>query len=527
MVVSPLRAVLAAHLQTTRNRLLRELGRSGIFAVVAVLVLMAVTIVLPMLGLLGLGGWLLGMRLPDDVAATLLGAIASGVSIFGGAGSGVFGGAKQLQWESYRSYPLRLTTLLVAELVASALDMVPLVAGGGLLALFVGVSIARPSLAPLLFLMLIEGVAILLLVQLLVGSLAERAVRRVRTAMLATGLALWVGLALTASIPDELKQEGISGEKINALVKLGVALRGVAQALPATWTARGLEHAQAGRWGLALATHLYPIAVLAALAVVVRAMLAREADHVLDDAAAGGRTWSFRTPAVGVARLQLLTIAQSRIGQFGFFVPLIVVVLIKGPLAHASGRELWAVPGAFAYLSLVGNQFQLNQFGLDGHGVKALRLLPIGERALWRGKMLGLAAYQGVQTTILLGLLAILHRPEPVQMVAGVLLWGCLFLVQNAVGRRTSVWMPRMLPRKSVRGNAMPVALVLVGMALSLGSGAVFGGAWAACVRWAPTLLVPALLVLLGACALAHRLLEPGADRGLRAHQERLLSAIG
>jgi len=225
--------------------------------------------------------------------------------------------------------------------------------------------------------------------------------------------------------------------------------------------------------------------------------------------------------------LQIATIVGSRIGQFGFFIPLIVVVLIRGPLAHATGREVWAVPAAFTYLSLGGNQFQLNQFGLDGHGIKSLLLLPIRPHDLFRGKTLGLAAYQGAQAVILILLLAVLHHPAVLQVASGILLWASIFLIQNTVGRFTSVWMPRMLARKSVRGDATPLALVLVGLGLSVVCGGVLGGIWSACVVWAPSALLPVLAGLFVAFAAGNALLLKRASSLFRTHRERLLSALG
>lgn len=530
MRVGPLRAVVATHLLAKKNRLIKELGRSGVAVVVLVIALMVTTLLLPFLVMLGGAGWLVGRQLPNETATIVLGGLLSALAIVGGATSGVLGGAKQLAWESFRAYPVRSRTLLASELVASSLDLVPLVIGIGILVTLGGVAVAKPILIPLLFVIALESILVLLLVQLLVGSLAERMVRRLRTALAALGLALWMGLALTASIPEELRAGAgeVTRAKVDAITRVGAALQTFTSVLPATVTVFGLRYALEGKWYLALSTHLYVVAVVFVLAIVVARLLARDADRaIVGETPERARTWSFRTPAQGIAKLQIVTIIGSRIGQFGFVVPLIVVVLIRGPLAHATGRELWAVPAAFTYLSLVGNQFQLNQFGLDGHGVKAMLLLPIREADLFRGKTWGLAVYQGAQAAILVVLLAVLHRPLPLQMLSGLLLWACIFTVQNAVGRFTSVWMPRMLPRRSVRADATPIALVLVGLALSIVCGGFFGGVWAAFTLLRPALLPVVLSALFAACALVHRLSLPCATALLRTHRERLVVALG
>jgi hypothetical protein len=377
---------------------------------------------------------------------------------------------------------------------------------------------------------MVHSLAIILLVQLLVGSLAERLVRRLRTGLAALGIALWIGTALSAMIPAELRSAGedpLSSERIARLAPVGRALREAAAVLPGTVVAHGLGDATDGRWGWASAVHLYPACIAVVLAFVVARLLEREAaDHAQDDAASA-TLWSFRTPVLGMARLTFSTLLGSRIGRFGLVVPLLVVVLVKGPLAQASGRELWAVPGAYTYVSLVANQFQLNQFGLDGHGVKALLLLPIAERDVLRGKALGLAAYQALQATLLTVLLAVLHRPGANQLVAGLFLFVAMVLVQNAVGQRTSSWMPRMVPRGSVKGNATPLGLVLVGLVLSTACGGSFGGLFALLAWRAPWALVPSMIVLALACAWAWRRLEAGGARRLRDGREKLLAALG
>jgi hypothetical protein len=271
---------------------------------------------------------------------------------------------------------------------------------------------------------------------------------------------------------------------------------------------------------------VYPACIALVLAVAVARLLEREAADAGEDDAPAGRLWSFRTPALGMARLTFATLMGSRIGRFGLVVPLLVVVLVKGPLAQASGRELWAVPGAYTYVSLVANQFQLNQFGLDGHGVKALLLLPLSERDVLRGKALGLAAYQAIQAALLTVLLAVLHRPGANQIAAGLLLFVAMVLVQNAVGQRTSSWMPRMVPRGSVKGNATPLGLVLVGLVLSTTCGGTFGGLFALLAWRAPWALVPSMALLALACAAAWRQLEAGGARRLRDGREKLLAAL-
>ena len=527
---SPLYALLAAHSLATRNRLGRELGRSGVWLLGIALALFGTTFLLPLWALMVAIGWLLGMGLPGRGSEALLGAALFATSFLGGATSGVMSGAKQLTWESYKTYPVRFRAVFVAELVASAVDLMPIVLGLSTLCMCDGVAIAAPRTLWILPIVFAEGVCGVLLVQLLVGALAETLVRRLRVALGVLAVVVWIAIAVSAMIPAELKAQGrdpFSPERLALFAQATRGLQHAALALPTTAAARSLGAWIDHRPLEALAWHLYPLTVLALVGLLAAKLLERDASGHETQDEAPEKLWSFRTPAAGLARLQFATIMDSRLGRFGLVVPLVVIALLRGPLAEISGQTAWAVPGAFLYLSLVGNQFQLNQFGLDGHGVKALLLLPIDESDLWRGKARGLILYQALQAALLAGLLAVLLRPPLLFLVAGVVLFFVMAIVQNAVGRATSVWMPRMLPRKSVRANTTPIGLVLVGLALSVVGGGALGSAFAALARFAPRALVPGMLLALAASALANRALLPRAARGLRFGKERLLAALG
>ena len=181
----------------------------------------------------------------------------------------------------------------------------------------------------------------------------------------------------------------------------------------------------------------------------------------------------------------------SQLGRFAFLMPVMTLVLIKGPFAQFRGQSLWAVPAAFAYLSLVGNNVVLNQFGLDRHGIKTLLLLPVSARDLLKGKLLGMAAHQGLQALLLVALLAVFGGAGPAPLLAGALLLGCVFLAQSAVGQWTSVWAPRPMAMDSLKNSNMPFAVGMLSLATSGLWTGLFGGiyalaAWLAPVGWCP-----------------------------------------
>ena len=523
----PFSAVLAAHALATRNRATRELGRSGVWFLFLGLAVIGTTFLAPLwLAMLGVG-YAFGKELPGPHAEPLLGALLFGLSYFGGATSGTISGAKQLTWDAYRTYPVRFRTLFFAELVASAVDLMPIVLGVATLALCAGMGIAAPRLIPLLPFVVVEGVAAVLVVQLLVGALAERVVRRLRVALNVLALLLAVGIVFGTMVPMASQASDPMTAALATATRARAVLERAAFLLPTTWTARSLAALASGRVLVAVAYHAIPVVALALVGLAAARAVRREAEGLADEDQPPERLWSFRTAISGVARLQFATILDSRVGRFGLVFPLVVVVLVRGPLTTLVGRAPWAVPAAFIYVALLGTQFQLNQFGLDAHGTKALLLLPIDEADIWRGKARGLVLYQSLQAVSLAVFLAFVQRPSLAELVSGVLVFYAMVATENAVGRATSVLMPRMLPRKRLQSNATPIGLVLVALFMSLVFGGVLGVTFAVLANRAPGWRPVFAAALLVAAAATQHLLLPHASRLLRRRKETLLAALG
>ncbi len=533
MVVSPFRSLLAAHGQGTWNRSARELGRQGAWVLALVVGIFAA---LGALGLLlggGALGWLLGSRLDRPVVVSILSGLLAFLSFGGGLIGGVLGGARELAWEAYRGFPLRLRTLYLAELTAGLADMLPLTLALALTGLLLGIGAAAPRTLLLLPVVLLETLLMLLALQLLVGGLASALVRRLRLALIGLAILAWMGSTLMS--PGLPKRGGgqartLQAAQVERIQALGRGAARVLEALPTHAAARSLAQVREGRWGAALASHLYPLGLLALVMVLGARIMARETSG---SAAAAptprgpDRLWSFRHPAEGLGRLHFLTLMRSHLGRFAFLMPLLTVVLLKGPFAQFRANPLWTVPAAFAYLSLVANNFVFNQFGLDRHGVKGLLLLPVGSEDLLKGKLLGLAAHQGLQALMLALLLRALDHAGPAPLLGGILLMGCIFLAQTSVGQWTSTWAPRPMAMDSLKNNNLPFALGLLSMGTSAAWAGLFGGAYALLAWAVPRLLVPGMALLFGLVLTAHLLLLPAAAAALDRRREKLVEALG
>jgi len=537
VAVSPVRAVLEAHLWATWNRSRNELGQAGAALLALALGVLLVVAAGPVVvGSTLLGLFLLGPRILDPgFFAPFLGATLALLVFFGGVVGGILGGSRALAWEAYRAYPLRLRSLYAAELVAGLGDPLCLAMAAMAGFLLLGVGLSRPAVLPLLPLVWLGTVACMLSLQHLIGSLAARAVKRFQVGLVLLAVLAWGGLYLVPAQATAAPQRG-SGPRVEAQVQrlrtLGPRVGAALSWLPTSQAAAGLGAAARGDWTAALARQ-GPLALLVAGLLLLGARtLRQEADpetlRVRLRGAGPERLWSFRSPSSGLARLHLQNLLGSHLGRFSLLVPLMTLVLLKGPLAQARGVEIWALPAAFGYLALTGIQFQMNQFGLDGGGVKALLLLPLEARDLLLGKFWGLAAFQALQALLLVGLLGSGGLLTWTGTLAGLCLAGCLFLAQVACGHWTSAWLPRPMPRDSLKNARQSPVVVWLSMALGSAAMVLYGGPFLLAAWLAPRGLLPLMALLLALTALAYaRLVLPAAARYLDRRRETLTHALG
>jgi hypothetical protein len=529
--ISPFRAILAAHSLAMHNRLTRELGRLGAWVVIVFVGFFGFALVLPFAGVMGTVGFYVGGRVPRAVPLAILSVLLGLFSFVGGIVSGILGGAKQLTWETYRTYPVRHRTVFGAELIAGLGDPIALSIVLTIFVTLAGAGIAQPRMLPALLVIFVEAVIGVMVMNLLIASLAAALVKRLRVALGALALALWLGAAIGAMFPKVKRGGGQSPLSMDEVIAVGKIMEKASRYLPTSSAVRSLADVLEGRWLSAALDHVPMIATLLVLSVIVARLLIREMDASRTEGEGSGKLWSFTHPVMGVARLQWTTLLDSQLGRFGLVVPLITVVLVRGPFAQLAGvgvgQSAWAVPGAFVYLSLVTNRFQLNQFGLDGHGVKSLLLLPIAPRDLLVGKAIGLGLYQGVQGLLLCLFFSLIQKPSNTELAAGALMGGCLFFTQNAVGWRTSVAMPKRLPRRGIRSQSAPVLVALLALALSVVCGAIFGGTFMLCGWFAPSMLVPIMSIFLLLCVGVHGRLLPSAAAFLHARRDTIVQSLG
>jgi hypothetical protein len=521
VVVGPLRALLVAQAEATKNRWIRQVSRSGMLATAIFLGLALGTIVVPLLIIGATGGYYGGTDLRSATTRAVLGGLMNIPWIAGGA-SGAMWGSRALPWENQRAFPLRSRTLFAAELCAGLADPFIVLIVLFALATVGGLAIARPFLTPLLLLVFCESVLALLVIQQLVATLAAAILRRVQA-----GLLIFVTLLFAGAIYARRLGFGLSSGPMRGLSAYLNEARRLAAWLPGGAAIQGVWEAGAGQYAAALLRQLVVLAWLFTLTRVTIRALEREASGnaalTSSDFARGG-TWSFRRPTIGMAKLHWDSLLESRIGRFGLLSPLMAMVLVEGPF-NREGSGTWLLAGAVIYLHLANEFATLNQFGLDGHGIKSLFFLPISSRQVLAGKTIALMAYQTVQFVLTLGLFALAKSPSLPLLASAfcVALSSGLFL--SCVGHFVSVWQPFRIERRR-RGPGGPTPWMLTGIALVALVSVVFALPFVVCATLAPGWLVPMGAASLLVMAATYALALPWAAAYLDAGHERLIDAL-
>lgn len=460
MAVTPFRALAAAHAQSTWNRLRKQTGSTGLVVFILFLLFLGIASILPMLIGLGAMGYLAGAQLHENDGERIAGISAlvfTVLTVFSGLLGGISSGSRQLPWETLKVFPVRDRTLFAAELFAGAGEAITAVELTALFVACVGLSIGAPLATPLFVLLFVTHAIALLSLQQLAGSIAQRLTRRLRAMLI---LLPFAAIAMPSIVPMIIKRsQGAAfatwGDRIAAWTKW----------LPARAVLDGARAITSGELsGLKIIwATLAPLAAMGVIVAVAFQLVAREKPLTLDtDSGPAQKKWTFQSQMWGIARLQWEALSQSLPGRFGLMMPLITIVLIRGPLAELGALRGWTAPVAFGYAALAGTNLLFNQFGLDRHGVKVLFLLPLDPLAMLRGKLIGFAAWQALQAGLLLVLLVLTGQRDPVELLVGLMLYACIFLILAMVGQFSSIWQPRPLKKNGLRASQPPLMVVLL-----------------------------------------------------------------
>lgn len=511
MAVSPVRALLAARAQSLFNQLRREAGGAGLAAAGLVGLLVVAALTAPTLGSFAVGR-AAGSRLGTaDGPQAALGLASFHALIIAGLGllGGLFGGETGLALGSLRAYPVARRRLFVAELAASSVELPGLLAGGCLLGLAAGAALARPTLAPFVLLLALQGALWVQLAQQLLGGLRTTLLSRLQWAVgaLAVAAACLVLLAGRATIRAAAGQ-----------------LAGLATVvfLPVTEGYRGLDALAAGRVVEGLLRQLPPLLASGLLFQAALWLRFKQAEAEGEGRAGPARSirlWTFKRPAGGVARLFASEVLRSRPGRIVLLAPALLVLMGAATgVAVAEAREtaphvlfdslraVFALPwlGLLPALCVMTSKdLWFNQFGWDGPGIKTLLLLPVPPRDLLLGKLLGLLRLTALQLALAMPTLMALRPVRLAELAWGLGAGGFALVTLGGLGHVFSAGLPF---RAEGQGElAQGFSGMLMGAVLNAGAGIVLVLTYKGFVPlgpWGPAL---GMALLCGAAVAAYR----------------------
>jgi hypothetical protein len=522
--VSAVRAVITAHLEGTFNRGRKQLGTLGVVASWLLVLFAFLVFVAPFVAGLSFVGYLLGGSVAGDGEVERnLSAIAifiTSLTVLGGAFAGVGGASRQLAWESLQAYPVRPPALFAAELVAGSTEVLTATELLALTGICGGVSVAAPRATPFMLLALVCSVITTMSIQLMVASIAQRVSKQARIVVVVLPV-----MAVLLSFGSPAVMRAVTSSQQTAV---GQVSQAAARLTPVGQLLEAARAPYSGSWDGVL-LKLIPIVAFTLVSLVAAYLLVSREKPLSTIAKAGParRLWTFRSASWGIARLQWETLTTSLPGRIMLLMPLLTVVLIRGPFALFFNRGSWVVPAAFLYAGLSSTNLLFNQFGLDRHGVKALFLLPVEERAVLQGKQWAFGAWQGVQTALLSVLMLLSGYTDLSALFLGVAVAACSFFFVSSIGQFVSIWQPHPLAKSGMQGSRAPLVVVLATMATVFGGGGLLFFASSALFRsvpqWSGLVMSGVALVLAGGSQLMLRF-----NTGfLRVSRERLVESLG
>ena len=513
MAVSPVRALLDVHFVASWRRSQLDFGPRGQIAALIVAVLLVFLVAIPALAMFLGGGYFLGTRLARAGVVPAVGALLTAVTVVGAA----IGRVRVLDWESTRIYPISLRRLFVAELIAGAADLLPLVFASLAGAMLLGIGVANPRVSPLLIIPWITTCGALLLLRHVRGALTAQLSRHLRVTL--------IGLAALCLAAVLIASRQTAGVMLPFQHMLGL--------LPATQSMQGVRDALEGHWALALTRQAYPLLVLLALFVGASRLLQRESTLSGSRSHTTGNReslWTFYTAARGVARLQSVSMRRSSLAIVVLAAPLVVMYMTKSGAMRGTLPAGWLVPAMLSAVALLNAPALVNQFGLDGRSVAGLLVLPIRSTDLLQGKALGFAAFHLPQVVLVIGLMMLRNGLLPAAALSALCLGACQFLLTAGVGHWTSVATPRPLPRNVFKSTARTnpsAVLAIASLLVTLLGSLVYGGAYVYMARESARLLLPTMAGLLAVTIILYRtVLLPLGIRRLDQHREVLMDSL-
>jgi len=326
----------------------------------------------------------------------------------------------------FRPFFVRARTLLLAELMVGLTTPVKRALLGLGLLFALGLGVRHPILAP--WGLLVAALAILWIACL----------ERILPALFPSGLlrqrVLLLLLLAVAGVLAGLRATGLAAPHLSGQRPAWAAQMEWAGTLPGQHLAQGASELLAGHreaFGRQLEV---PLGATLLLLVLAAWMVHRELESgpAPSSGLGGGHPWVFCRPWFGVARLHLHHLLASRAGQLRLFMAFMSILAAKEPELISMGRleapRAWvAFSAAFVFGAILMVPL-CNLLGMERGGIRTHWNLPMEDRDLLRGMLVGAGAYAFLAGSLILLLLGAVHSLRPAELLGIGLLLVAIFL---------------------------------------------------------------------------------------------------
>jgi hypothetical protein len=269
--------------------------------------------------------------------------------------------------------------------------------------------------------------------------------------------------------------------------------------------------------------------VAAALLLVLAERLARSANATAPRQERGAaRLWTFRSPVLGLARLQWSALWASELGRFTVFLPFfwLLFLPIAGDAPELKARPELVTMFIWALLPTTLANCTLNQFGFDRGAVKALFLLPISDAQVLYGKAVAFGLVLLVQAVLVAAAVSVLVPQSPAFLVAGPAMTLAVGGLHLLVGQWTSLAWPRPIARRGLKQPPASLVAGLIVLATLIGTVLPLAALWWFLGGTSPAGLMAALVsIALGVGGLFF-VFTPLAAKALALRRERLVESL-
>ena len=325
-----------------------------------------------------------------------------------------------------RPFFVQAKTMLLAELMLGlSTPMKRILFAFGLM-YTIGLALSHPILAPWGLLVATLGILWIACLERIIPALFPSGPREQRFLLLLI-------LAVAAMLAG-LRATGLGASQILAQRPTWTVLLERILTLPGQHLTLAASALLAGHFGAFWRELVVPIGATLLLLFLAAWMVHRqlESGPSASSGLGGGRIWAFRRPWFGVARLHLHGLLASKAGQVRLFAAFISILAAKEPELISLGRlqapRAWvAFSAAFVFGAILMVPL-CNLLGMERGGIRTYWNLPMEDRDLLLGKLMGTGAYAAMAGGLILLLICAVHPLRAAELLGISLLLVAVFL---------------------------------------------------------------------------------------------------